>query len=349
MDRRRAGAADGEELVSEVDRNASIVTEEQETVRLLRAAGPRVAVSTERAARVRSAVRGAWQAHGRRRAVRRRLLVASALVGVAALLVVAMRVAIVDHNVAPLGALTAIVEAVDGSVSGLQRADSVHVGQWIETRQGARVALRIGGDTSVRIDVDSRLRMLSSSVIELASGAVYLDTGREDGSVEIRTPLGTARDLGTQFEVRLTEHSLRLRVRTGVVELSDRTRSISARTGTEITLTPTDAVTRSIAPHSSEWAWVSRVSPPLHMNGVPLAAFLARVAREQGWTVEYDDAALAGEAERIILHGSASELAPSDAAEVAITTSGLRYRLEGGTLVVLRSEPTQPAEPGNRP
>jgi hypothetical protein len=335
--------------VSEVDRNASIVTEEEETVRLLRAAGPRVAVSTERAARVRSAVRGAWQVHSRRRAVRRRLLVASAVVGVAALLVVGVRVTIQDRKVAPLGAPAAIVEAVDGSVGGLQRADAVHLGQWIETGEGGRVALRIGDDTSVRIDVNSRLRLLSSSLFELASGAVYLDTGRDEGNVEIRTPLGTARDLGTQFEVRLTGHSLRLRVRTGVVELSDRTRSISGRAGTEVTLTPTDAVTRPIAPNSPEWAWVARVSPPLHMSGVPLAAFLARLAREQGWTVEYDDAALAREAETIVLHGSASDLAPSDAAEVAITTSGLRYRLERGTLVVLRSEPRQPAERGNRP
>jgi ferric-dicitrate binding protein FerR (iron transport regulator) len=191
--------------------------------------------------------------------------------------------------------------------------------------------------------------MLSPGVIELASGAVYLDTDREDGSVEIRTPLGKARDIGTQFEVRLADHSLRLRIRTGVVELSDRTRSISGRAGTEITLTPTDTVTRPIAPNGPEWAWVSRVSPPLHMDGVPLAAFLARVAREQGWTVEYGDAALAREAETIVLHGSASDLAPHDAAEVAITTSGLRYRLERGTLVILRSEPTQADEQGNRP
>jgi ferric-dicitrate binding protein FerR (iron transport regulator) len=331
------------------DKRASSVTEEEATVRLLRAAGPRVAVSSERAARVRWAVRGAWRAHNRRRAVRRRLLVASALVGVAALLVVGVQVALPDRSVAPLGAPAAIVEAIDGSVSGLERTDAVQVGQWIETGQEGRVALRIEGDTSVRIDVDSRLRLMSSSVIELAAGAVYLDTGREDGSVEIRTALGTARDVGTQFEVRLADHSLRLRVRTGVVELSDRTRSISGRAGTEITLTATDAVMRPIAPNSPEWAWVARVSPPLQMDGVSLAAFLARVAREQGWSVEYDDAALAREAEMIVLHGSASDLAPHEAAEVAITTSGLRYRLEQGTLVVHRRESTQPPEQGTRP
>jgi ferric-dicitrate binding protein FerR (iron transport regulator) len=269
-------------------------------------------------------------------------------VSIAALLVVGVRVTIHERDVRSLGAAVAVVETLDGTVTGLRRAGAVHTGQWIETGQ-ARAALRIGRDRSVRIDADSRLRMLSSSIIELASGAVYIDTAREDTSFEIRTPLGTARDLGTQFEVRLAGESLRLRVRTGVVELRDRTRSISGRAGTEITLTPTGTVTRPIAPDSPEWAWIARVLPPLQMEGVPLAAFLAQVAREQGWAIAYADAALAREAEDIVLHGSASSLAPHEAAEVAITTSGLRYRVERATLVVFRTASARPDERGNRP
>jgi len=334
--------------VNELERERAIATNEDATVRLLRVAGPRVSVPTERAERVRSVVRDAWQAHSRRRALRRRIVMASALVGIAATLVIGVRFTTHERGARPLGAAVAVVETLDGTVPGLRRAGAVHIDQWIETGQ-ARAALRIGRDTSVRIDAASRLRMLSSAIIELASGAVYVDTGREDASVEIRTPIGTARDLGTQFEVRLAGGALRLRVRTGVVELSDRTRSISGRAGTEITLTPTGTLTRPIAPDSPEWAWIARVLPPLQMEGVPLAAFLARVAREQGWTIEYDAPALAREAEEIVLHGSAGSLAPLEAAEVAITTSGLRYRLERATLVVFRTGPARPDEPGNRP
>jgi ferric-dicitrate binding protein FerR (iron transport regulator) len=250
--------------------------------------------------------------------------------------------------VTPLGEPVAVVEAVDGTFSGLQRADAVHVGQWIETGSAARVALRFGRDSSVRIDLNSRLRALSSSIIELTSGAVYVDTGQEHRSFEIQTPLGTARDLGTQFELRLAGQLLRLRVRTGLVELMDHARSISGRAGTEITLAAGGTVTRAIAPNSPEWAWVNRVSPPLKMEGVSLAAFLASVAREQGWTVAYADPALARKAETTILHGSATDLSPHEAVEVAIATSGLRHRLSNGSVVVLAADPSQPAERGTR-
>ena len=334
--------------MTDVGRDLSTGSEEEATGRLLRTAGPRAPVSADRAARVRSAVRVAWQTQRHRRAIRRRLGLAAALLGVGALVVFAGRGAIPDRIVTPLGEPVAVVEAVDGTFSGLQRADAVHVGQWIETGSAARVALRFGRDSSVRIDLNSRLRALSSSIIELTSGAVYVDTGQEHRSFEIQTPLGTARDLGTQFELRLAGQLLRLRVRTGLVELMDHAHSISGRAGTEITLAAGGTVTRAIAPNSPEWAWVNRVSPPLKMEGVSLAAFLASVAREQGWTVAYADPALARKAETTILHGSATDLSPHEAVEVAIATSGLRHRLSNGSVVVVAADPSQPAERGTR-
>jgi ferric-dicitrate binding protein FerR (iron transport regulator) len=274
---------------------------------------------------------------------------AAAFVGATALIVFAGRVAIPDRNQVPPGEPIAVVEAIDGILPGLQRADVVRVGQWIETGSSLRVALRFGRDSSVRIDRDSRVRALSSNVIELQSGAVYVDTGEDHSRFELRTPLGTARNLGTQFELRLARQALTLRVRTGVVELENHAHAISARPGTEVTLSSLGAETRPIAPDGAEWAWARRVSPPMEMEGVPLATFLARLAREQGWTVEYGDVTLAREAERIILHGSASNLAAREAVEVAIATSGLLHRLEGGSLVVLRADLPRPDDRGSRP
>ena len=327
--------ADARGIVNDGNRELTTVAEEEDTtVRLLRTAGPRAPVSTDCTARVRSAVRAAWQTRTRRRAVRRRVVLAAALAGAAALPLFSGRVSILDPGVAPLGDPVAVVEAVSGSPTGIERADTIRVSQWIETGPGSRVALRFDGHSSVRLDVESRMRALSPNIIELSSGAVYVDTGLEHASLEIRTSLGTARNLGTQFEVRLVDESLRLRVRTGAVELIHRARSISARRGTEITLSASGAVTRPIAAHSPEWAWTSRVAPPLEIDGVPLATFLDHVAREQGWTVEYRDAAIARKAETIVLHGSVSDLAPDEAVQVAIATSGLRHRLRDGSLVV---------------
>lgn len=313
----------------------SELEEEDVTVRLLHEAHPRAAVSTARAERVRSAVREAWHAETRRRASRRRVAIALSLAA-ALVLIVAGRGTFVERTVS-LGDPVATIEQLDGA-SSRQRNGRVRIGEWIETGAESRIGLRFGDGTSVRVDTQSRVRALSPAVIELSAGAVYVDTGSERRAFEVRTSLATARDIGTQFELRLIGDSLRLRVRTGIVELTNGARTVSGRARTEITLSANGAVSRPIAAHGAEWSWTTRVSPLLEMEGMSLASFLERVAREQGWTVEHRDPATARDAERIILHGSVSGLTPHEAVEVAIATSGLRHQFEGGSLVVLRED-----------
>ena len=321
--------------------------DEDPTAQLLRLAGPRSPVPAARTARVRAAVQARWQHGTRRRAIRRRIVAASAFVAATAVAgLVVGRFGLAGSRGVP-GDPVAVVERVSGRplrvidsrdgrlAAALTREDPIRVGEWIETDARASVALRFPDGTSVRLDAGSRARPVASSTIELLAGAVYVDTGRESGGFEVRTASATARDIGTQFEVRLVEGAVRLRVRTGVVELSDRTRSVSGRAGTEITLTASGAVSRPIASYGSEWDWTARVSPPLHIEGMSLARFLDRLGREHGWAVRFADAALAREASNIVLHGSVDGLPPHDAVDVAITTSGLRHRLENGELVVL--------------
>lgn len=321
-------------------------TEEGATIGLLRLAGPRATVPAMRAARVRSAVLAEWQMGIRRRASRKRAASAGLFVGLAALIIVVGRLA-VERPAVPIGDRVALVVQVEGDphwvrdgrnvrIQRIQRDDAVRIGEWIETGGRSRVALRFADGTSVRLDTGSRVRPLAPHAIELIAGAVYVDSGSENSQFEVRTPLAVARDVGTQFEVRLTDDGLRLRVRSGLVELKDRARSISGRAGTEITMSLTSAVSRPIAPYGSNWDWTTRVSPPLEMEGVALATFLQRVAREHGWTVEYRDPTIAREAARIVLHGSVGGLAPEDAVEVAVAASGLRHRLERGVVTVFR-------------
>jgi ferric-dicitrate binding protein FerR (iron transport regulator) len=253
------------------------------------------------------------------------------------------------------GEPVAVVEQVDGmprrvsepkgesNTTSLSRSDTIRTGEWIQTDARARVALRFASGTSVRLDVGSRARVLSPSVVELSAGAVYVDTESESGRLEVRTALGTARDVGTQFEVRLQDRAIRLRVRTGSVELTDRKRSVAGRAGTEITMSADGAVSRPITAHGLEWDWTASVGPQLEMEGMSLAAFLERIAREHGWTLYYGEPALAREASSIILHGSVPDLSPREMVQVAIESSGLRHRLESGDLFVTRTADTRKA------
>ncbi len=65
---------------------------------------------------------------------------------------------------------------------------------------------------------------------------LQVDSRGSPGSIEIRTALGTARDVGTRFEVRLGDGALRVRVRDGVVEVDHAGETHEAGAGAELTL-----------------------------------------------------------------------------------------------------------------
>ena len=90
-------------------------------------------------------------------------------------------------------------------------------------RTGARgfAGLRLADQYSIRLDEGTSVRFESSHVLVLSQGALYVDSGGSPNGatpLEIRTPFGTARNQGTQFEVRLQDAGLRVRVREGVVQ-----------------------------------------------------------------------------------------------------------------------------------
>jgi FecR protein len=309
--------------------------DEDATARLLHLAGPRPDVPAGRAGRVREVVRGRWQASTRRRRVRRAIWSAAALAATAAMVVLLVRPGRSVDDRAPLAQVVATVERVEGTGS-LRTGAPIRMGEWIETPATARAALRLGDGTSVRVDRESRARLLAPTVIELASGAVYLDTGRDSTDLEVRTAFGTAHDIGTQFEVRLDLAAVRVRVRSGIVELRRSGESVSARAGTELTMSAEGAVQRSIPADAPDWAWAANLAPAFEIEGRTVAAFLEHTAREQGWTLHYADARLTRDASAIVLHGSVGGLPPLDAIGVALSASGLGHRLEGEDLHVFR-------------
>jgi len=306
------------------------------TTRLLRMASPRPGVPEERAERVRRAVRVEWQAATRRRATRRRAILMTSILAAAAAVGFTFRLSSSPDTTLPLTADTvATVERVDGAV-GLSTNDRVRSGDWVETGATGRASLRLTGGTSVRLDTGSRARLFSPRVIELSSGAIYVDSGSSSPGIEVRTSLGIAHDIGTQFEVRLRDASLWIRVRTGAVELRHAGGTIPAASGTEVTFAGGQATSRPLDSTAPEWGWATDIAPTFPIEGRPLAAFLEHVSREQGWTLRYADPALAARAPGIVLHGSIEGLQPRDQLSVTLASSGLAYRLDGGQLTVFR-------------
>ena len=202
--------------------------------RLLEAAGPRPAVPPEELAAIKAVAREEWRRSiggpgGGYRRVAWRKAVPLAL---AAMLVVALSIGLWWRTLrSPAGsAAIAAVDRVQGMVHAegvvLETGAELAIGAEITTAAGdperVWVALRLAGTQSVRLHAGSRLRLVDGSVLDLLEGAVYVDSALKGQALQIRTPLGNVREIGTQFEVRLDDDlaALRVRVREGQVELS---------------------------------------------------------------------------------------------------------------------------------
>jgi ferric-dicitrate binding protein FerR (iron transport regulator) len=324
--------------------------EEEVTAELLRLAGARPDAPTDVASRVRTAVRGHWHATQRRRALRRGAALTSALVGVAAAAVLVVRSTLPrDAPRAPLEVIVATGERVEGApfvhrqVQGTGRdlrlslRTAVRADDVVVTDPVSRAALRSADGSSVRLDRNSHARLISSTVIELVDGAVYIATSESSKGFEVRTPLGTVIDVGTQFEVSVAKASLRVRVRTGRVGIRRGNDVIPTTAGMEATVTSSRVDMRTVPSFGSLWDWTTSLAPPFTIEGRSLDAFLEYLAREEGWTLRYATTQLADAAKTIVLHGSVEGLRAEEALDVVLATSGLRYRLRDHELLVSRA------------
>lgn len=322
------------------------VSEEEAIAALLRLAGPRPAVPGERRERVRSAVRAHWHRSVALRRLRVAVWIAGSLAAAAALLV-AIGLGL-RHGVSPFpGSVEseATVEAVEGHVRSrtlgtVKRGDTIGAADELHTGPDGRVAIRLAGDTSLRIDSESRVELLSDSSIALHQGAVYVHTesaAERASSMEIHTPLGLVTEIGTQFEVRLEIDSMRLRVRHGLVSLKRGEHTYRAHEGQQLLAgAGGDVVMGEVPRHGEEWNWTLEIAPSFDLEGRSLDEFLGWVSSETGWSVEFEEDSIADQAPTLILHGSIEGLRPDEAPEAVLPTCGLRQRIEQGTLIVGR-------------
>ncbi len=224
-------------------------------------------------------------------------------------------------------------------VAFLASGDTLAERSEIRTGGTGRAALRLATGHAVRLDVATRVRLGTDATIFLEEGAVYVDSaGAEPGTaVEVHLPLGVVREVGTQFEVRIVDDGLRVRVREGAVDVEIDGVRHPAPAGEEITVGGDGTVVRSEVPSWGEgWSWILLSAPPFDLEGRTVAEMLDWVARETGWRVSYADAGLAAEAGGIVIHSSVEGLRPDEAPGLVLPSSGLDFELGGGELVVRR-------------
>ena len=311
--------------------------------RLFRMAGARAPVPEETRLRVKEAVHGQWRKGVRKRKQNRVLWLFQGALA-ASLLVYGLSWRYLVRE-APVRMPVGFVQSLNGNVTmnsegtgavqTLAGGEMLLAGKIISSDGSGQALLHLLNGTTVRVDVNSRLHFKSESSIFLDQGAVYLDCGRSSGSIELVTSLGTIKDLGTQFEVRLHGGGMRVTVREGSVFLEQQGASRTVVAGKQLTIDPKGAASYGdVATYGPQWTWVAEVTPVFRIEGRSLMEFLDWLTRENGWSLEFADPRLRNAAPNTVLHGSILGLQPEEMPGAVLPVCGLTFTLEHGVLTV---------------
>lgn len=313
---------------------------------VLRAAGPRDRPPEDVERRVHAHLHEEWRSIVAGQSARRRRQLAVALA--AGLAVVAVGVWVAGPLVAGPGSAVATVALASGDSRvkagwlGGWRAigdgESLRAGETLTTGPDGRIAVRLPGGLSARLDRDTRMTLASAGAVEIESGALYVDAGRagaRTSAFEVVTPAGSLHHVGTQFEVRLLGPGVRVRVREGQVEWNGGGVTARGSAGEQLTFGTDGSVEHGTTPlFGDSWDWVAAATPGIDIDGLPLAEFLGWAGRELGCDVVFSPAETADEAAAIVVHGSIAGLTPAQALDAVLATTRLHARVDGGHIVV---------------
>jgi hypothetical protein len=308
---------------------------------LIKFVGAREAVPDERFERARRKVLGHWQTvfeeqrvekHPRRYGV----------IAIAASVAVVVGMSFVIWNqfhVAPVDSL-ASVERVLGEVlvAGEVASSDSEIGadSSIVTDSDGRIALRMSGGQSLRVDSASHVILHSPGHVSLKAGALYIDTAFaiKENPILVSTPLGTAQDIGTQFQVRLLDEILLVGVREGLVEV---TRpggfGLSVNKGHFVELSDSSEQTeRPLESGGPDWDWIETVVPEFDIDGATLERYLEWYAHERSLELEWANVASRTRAGATFLTGSIAGASLDEGLEIVQRISAFDYQLTGDTI-----------------
>lgn len=301
-------------------------TDESEVERLLSLAGPRPEFSAEQSERMKEAVRPHWQGANRERSqsLKRMMLLTAAML----VTVIGFRL----YKEQPVEQIDVAKIVVAQGSADFVEGDFLR--QWSQVQTQANgVALRLNNGTSLRLDAATRVILEGPQRLRLETGAVYIDS-QGQSNVEVTTPWGVVREIGTQFEVRLENDGLSVRVREGAAVLRHSDGEDQADAGEELVFNVEEGVARgTISAHADAWDWVQALAPPLKANEPTLKDLLEWASRETGLEVRLAEPGLS-ERQAESLRGDTTDYSPLEALDALLPAFGLRHRVDGGEIVL---------------
>ncbi len=310
--------------------------EDDKIGQLIRQAGTREINAPLAHERAKRQVRKAFEDAVAKRQYRRRQnfgIAATAVLGLALWLGLSVR-APTPPDVATK--LNASIERLSGGplINGapIRTETRISRGDIIETGPSGSVTLGIGPERTVRLDRNTWLKIRDQSDLTLNTGRLYVDAGSTSATrapLTIDTPLGTAREIGTQFSLQLDASKLYVRVREGRVDLLRDQQRYTATAYMELHAKHNsgEVARQSIEHERNVWAWAEALAPVFEINDITLHAYLGWVARETGRRLIYRDRAAQDAAQMVRLRGSIDQLTPEQSLAAVIPTTTLAQNI----------------------
>lgn len=212
----------------------------------------------------------------------------------------------------------------------------------LRTSVGEGAAIRLADGRSLRLAPATSLRLEGPARVELAAGALYVDSppAAAGRALVVSTPYGEARNLATQFELRVEEGALRLRVREGRVRLATPQQDVIAGAGMEVAWTPGKVETSAVPVRGEMWRPYVELAH-FELEGATLGDFLAWVSRETALRVEWSEPALELRMRGVVLHGTLGGTPPELAPAAVLPTAGLGSRIDDDVLYITTGTSTE--------
>jgi ferric-dicitrate binding protein FerR (iron transport regulator) len=206
---------------------------------------------------------------------------------------------------------------------------------------GGRAAIVLENGVELRFDSNTAVTLDTARSLSLTRGAIYLDSSHRTGPpdpVAIVVRGSVIRDIGTRYEVRLSDEELRVRVRDGRVEVSNALGMREADRGGQLRVTSSAIVSGRASTSGADWDWIVRAVPPPKLEGRPLPEFLAWAEREGGRSIRFADPALERANRTTIVYGAIERLTVDEALDVVLPSCGLARRTDGDVITILAAE-----------
>jgi ferric-dicitrate binding protein FerR (iron transport regulator) len=324
-------------MTSEEDKLNDSKMSEAQIAEILQRVGPRGKPSAAVTAAIKANVKDVWQeeviAAAKLQKRRRRMAIAASVAVVAG--------AGYFFNPEPAVVSVAAANQVIGNVeykaadgqpwTPLTTSTELIANAEVRASDGSYAAFTLGNGMNLRIDQGTQLAMTSQTEVFLHTGGIYAES-EDESSIVVTTPFGAARDIGTEFEVRVQPNQWRVQVREGLVAVEtvavesaavDHQNSQQiAKAGERLVIAQDQTTQRqSVSASDQSWQWTHRVHEPFNLEGASLSQYLSWWSDETGRSIAFSNDGDKAAASSTILHGSLGNVSVNDSLAVVLSTT----------------------------